>query len=341
MMKAQVESGSMDDIKSKLQQIANLIPKNAPVYYIDYPVYSNGGDLLIMKGTEAFFRNYSVNVKKRYSAINYPSSKLNVPAKTVFLLQGGGNFGDLYPQHQNLREKIIKEYRNHRIIIMPQSLFFSSQEELNKSGEVFNSHNDLHLFVRDKNSYNIAVSNFPNCHVYLSPDMAHELWPIHPTHEPTKEILNFLRVDIEKTREQIEHEKKANGDYRDWNNTFSTLELFIIKLFAKLLKLKLPVVRFWYKYSDYLVSKSIKQFSNYKIIKTSRLHGHILSCLMGKDNELLDNSYGKNSSYYYQWTLNLDTCKLITSAVNPDYEISQGKVDNLSNQVREVSTPAT
>ncbi|MCM3786675.1 polysaccharide pyruvyl transferase family protein [Neobacillus mesonae] len=337
-MNIQPEIGSMDHIKAKLKQIAKLIPKDAPVYYIDYPVHSNGGDLLIMKGTEAFFKNYKVNVIKRYSALDYPTSKINVPEGAVFLLHGGGNFGDLYPLHQKLRENIIKDNKNHRIIVMPQTLFFSSQDELRKTGDIINGHNDLHLFVRDQNSYDIAVSNFPKCHVYLSPDMAHELWPIQATHQPTKENLNFLRVDVEKTKEQIEFEKQSTGDYKDWNTIFTPFERKIVKLMAKLLKLKLPVVSIWYKYSDYLVSKSIKEFSDYKIITTSRLHGHILSCLMDKDNELLDNSYGKNSSYYNQWTHRLDKCKLFTSPVKTDHEISQDKMDNLSKKVREVTT---
>ncbi|MNC49338.1 putative pyruvyl transferase EpsO [compost metagenome] len=66
--------------------------------------------------------------------------------------------------------------------------------------------------------------------------------------------------------------------------------------------IKLPVVRGWYKYSDYLVGKAIRLFGSYQVIQTSRLHGHILSCLMDKKNILIDNSYGKNSSYYYTWT---------------------------------------
>ncbi|MNW60467.1 putative pyruvyl transferase EpsO [compost metagenome] len=66
--------------------------------------------------------------------------------------------------------------------------------------------------------------------------------------------------------------------------------------------IRIPVARGWYLYTDYLISKAVKLFGSYRLIHTSRLHGHILSCLMDKQNILIDNSYGKNSSYYYTWT---------------------------------------
>ncbi len=45
----------MQEIKEKLKQILKVVPPKTEICYIDYPVYNNVGDLLIMKGTEAFF----------------------------------------------------------------------------------------------------------------------------------------------------------------------------------------------------------------------------------------------------------------------------------------------
>jgi Exopolysaccharide biosynthesis protein len=38
-------------------------------------------------------------------------------------------------------------------------------------------------------------------------------------------------------------------------------------------------------------------------VVTDRLHGHILACLMDKKHVVIDNSYGKNSTYMNQWTI--------------------------------------
>lgn len=46
----------MDELKKRLESILDVIPSNSKIYYIDYPVHSNCGDLLIMKGTETFLK---------------------------------------------------------------------------------------------------------------------------------------------------------------------------------------------------------------------------------------------------------------------------------------------
>ncbi|MNP69123.1 putative pyruvyl transferase EpsO [compost metagenome] len=77
----------------------------------------------------------------------------------------------------------------------------------------------------------------------------------------------------------------------------------------------------WAKYTDYLVNKAVKRFGSYRSVQTSRLHGHILSCLMDKPNTLLDNSYGKNSSYYQTWTSGIKTASL---SVDGDSKFQEG-----------------
>lgn len=44
--------------------------------------------------------------------------------KTPIILQGGGNLGDLWSNHQKFREYIISKYRDRPIVIMPQSIYF-------------------------------------------------------------------------------------------------------------------------------------------------------------------------------------------------------------------------
>ncbi len=98
----------MSELKHKLKDILSVIPPGSDIYYVDYPVHANGGDLLIMKGTEQFFVDNNIQVKARYSVLDFPDV-LNIPKGTIIVLLGG-NFGDLYPYHQRLREKGNKEF---------------------------------------------------------------------------------------------------------------------------------------------------------------------------------------------------------------------------------------
>ncbi|MEY8744162.1 polysaccharide pyruvyl transferase family protein [Paenibacillus tundrae] len=296
----------MEELKRHLRQILDVIPPHTEIYYLDYPVHSNGGDLLIMKGTEAFFQDNQINVRARYSVLDCPLS-LKVPQNITIVLHGGGNFGDLYPAHQKLRERIIAQHPNHRIVILPQTMFYKSDIELKKTAQVFNRHKDVHFFVRDTLSYEIASKEFQQTNVYLSPDMAHQLWPLKSKRQPNADILYFFRKDIEKTQNQVKYESasEANAVFKDWETLYNRVDRKIIRMITSRLKSGRGsnFARWlWYKYSDRMVHTAIKEFNKYKTIKTSRLHGHILACLLDQSNILLDNSYGKNSNYYNAWT---------------------------------------
>ncbi|SFS54657.1 polysaccharide pyruvyl transferase family protein [Paenibacillus sp. BC26] len=310
----------MDELKDRLRQILQVIPPHSKIYYLDYPVHGNGGDLLIMKGTEAFFKDNHIRVMARYSVLDFPSG-VKIPQDHIIVLHGGGNFGDLYPAHQRLREQIVSDYPGHRVVMLPQTIFYKSEAEFNRTASIFNQHKDLHLYVRDTFSQEMATVKFKTCHVYLSPDMAHQLWPIRSQTNPDKELLCFLRIDIEKTAEQERLEASGQGDYLDWATLFSGFEQKSIRAIFKMSAAsngKLPVSMIWGKYTDYLVNKAVNRFSKYKKVQTSRLHGHILSCLMDKPNILLDNSYGKNSSYYRTWTNGITSAKLLAQQTSAE-----------------------
>lgn len=315
----------MDVLKNQLRKILRVIPPGSSIYYVDYPVHSNGGDLLIMKGTEAFFKDYDIIVQARYSVLDFPDN-LNIPTDQIIVLHGGGNFGDLYPAHQKLREKIITDYPHHRVVILPQTIFYIEESEFDRTAQIFNQHRDVHLYVRDTLSYNMALEKFNTCNVYLSPDMAHQLWPIMPTSDPVKELLYFFRTDIEKTKEQEELELSGRGDYLDWISLYNRVEKKTISMIVNRMRKgggPLPMQVIWSKYTDYLVDKAVKRFSGYQHVQTSRLHGHILSCLLDKPNILLDNSYGKNSNYYNTWTSGIKSAQLV--AASPQTELMLSK----------------
>lgn len=302
----------MDELKNRLRLILNVIPPGSNVYYIDYPVYSNGGDLLIMKGTEAFFKENGIRVRARYSAFDFPDG-LSVPKDHIIVLQGGGNFGDLYPVHQKLRERVVAGYPKHRIVILPQTIHYKDVREFDRTADILNRHRDVHLYVRDTLSLDMARDKFRRCNVYLSPDMAHQLWPIRGGSEPERELLRFMRTDIEKTAGQERLTDGRAGDDLDWATLYSRTEQRSIRVFGDVLRIsrgKLPMGKIWSKYSDRLVSKAVDRFALYRTVQTSRLHGHILSCLMDKPNVLFDNAYGKNGRYYRTWTQGIASAKL-------------------------------
>lgn len=313
----------MIELKQKLSFINNFIIDKNDVILVDYPLHHNVGDLIIFLGELEYFQENNINVKTHLSTYNTDISflKKNISNNTTIICHGGGNFGDLYPVHQNLRESLIKQFPNNRIIVLPQTAYFSNESNKLKSQKIFNKHKDVIMFARDQETLNI-FNDFSD-HAFLMPDMAHALYQKIPiTKNKQKKALYFLRKDIEKDESQISFEKSLREiQSYDWNDLLTSKDKLYANLIYKLARLNKKIFKssyidkiifiLWKKHSKFLVKKFSLYFSDFELVITSRLHGHILSCLVDTPSKLIDNSYGKNSGYYDLWTKQLPMTSLI------------------------------
>ena len=263
-----------------------------------------------MHGTQAFFRKCDLRPKVTAPAFSYNPGWLKQGDAVVF--HGGGNFGDLYAEYgmQALREYIVSSKPGNRIIILPQTIHFLSEQAMQRSARIFRRHLDVHFFVRDHASFQVA-KRFTD-HVYLLPDMAHHLYPILPDSLSGGDgSLLISRTDSEKRETSAAFKHIANTT--DWPMLLGDRERHIESFRRGMQAMhKLGMGRagnkmlsgMWMDYSNGLLRKAISLFSSYENIITDRLHGHILACLMDKTNTVLDNTYGKNSAYVEAWTIN-------------------------------------
>ncbi len=148
----------------------NLVPLIDNDYVLlDVPYYTNIGDTLIWEGTKHFLKN--IPHKCLYTASVETYKYRPLPAGTVILMQGGGNFGDLWRRHQDLRLEVVKAYPNNRIIILPQTIFYKDNFVFEADAKIFNSHKDLHICARDTGCLNFLQKAL-TCNLLLVPDMA-------------------------------------------------------------------------------------------------------------------------------------------------------------------------
>lgn len=310
----------LTNLKQQLEQIKQLIVDKNDVLYFDYPLHLNVGDLLIYAGTEAFFSDYGIQIRLRrcLQSFDIQEVKKFVNPNTTLICHGGGNFGDLYPSIQKMREDIVQAFPNNRVIVMPQTAHFSSQVAMEKSASIFSAHKNCHLFARDTATFNLLKTHF-SPYVKLSPDMAHQLYGRLTTKKAaeiatsTPNILYFLRKDIEKSQSEqsIRATLSADAHIKDWEDLLTEKDHQFEKLCGRLARiantlnldfLKNKVNDMWYKQSLDVIERMRQIFVSYDVVVTSRLHGHIFSCLLEIPNEVCDNSYGKNLGYYNQWT---------------------------------------
>ncbi|MFZ5526156.1 MAG: polysaccharide pyruvyl transferase family protein [Pseudomonadota bacterium] len=294
----------MGELQQKHGTLVELMGTSR-LHYLDIPFHGNVGDLLIMLGSWRFFQKNKANVVAVSAYFNFNSAK--VRPGDVILFHGGGNFGDIYGPFQKFREAVVADFPKNRIVLMPQSIHFSSQAALRQCADIFRGHQDLHIFVRDQESFEVARHMTQN--VYLAPDMAHHLWPIASMTSPIYKELLLLRRDDEKGAES-----DSAVDSFDWDDVVNATWRFfmsqIVERSVTQFKLRFGLgwlfgnwfAKLWIWQSERFVEKAIKKFSQYETVRSDRLHAHILSMLMSKPNRIMDNSYGKNSRYINCWT---------------------------------------
>ncbi len=316
----------MDYLKDRLSVIDQYIKPGSKVIYIDYPMHLNVGDILILKGTEAFFKDRKYDVVGRYSTFGFPEQAAHFPKlsrDTTIILHGGGNFGDIYLSHQVLRRKVVEHYPDNRIVIFPQTMFFGDQAELRRTADVFSGHRDLHFLARDQKTYDIFRREFTNT-VEMCPDMAHFLWRSFPTKSygagaGISKTLWMLRRDVEQSEipERFRGEVDQPVDWADLcrkpDRVATRLIMRSDQINARIGRKLFPTDIAWYRFTDALVARLNRQILQHDRIVTSRMHGHILGCLLGMKTTLLDNSYGKNSTYYQAWTNRVENCDLVVA----------------------------
>ncbi|EEY84481.1 MULTISPECIES: polysaccharide pyruvyl transferase family protein [Parabacteroides] len=290
-----------------------LIPLISDSYvFLDLPYYTNIGDALIWEGTETFLSSLPAKCLYRCSCQTFSYRPL--PKDTTILLQGGGNFGDIWRRHQDFRLKVIKLYPNNKIVILPQTIYYKNDKQMLSDAALMMKHPDLHICARDQRSYRLLEAYFVNCGRLLLPDMAFCIPRdrlVSSLVRSTGKNLYLKRNDIEFLEDDCRQYIREPVEIRDW----PTME--IIPLSAKMLNLfiKLSLNRLSDNWALYLkrllIHEGVRFITSYDKIYTTRLHVAILSILLGKPFVFFDNSYGKNSSFYLSWLSDLDEIKFI------------------------------
>lgn len=289
----------------------------------DCPYYSNIGDVLIWEGERSFLNQLP------YRCLGYASNNTctfpPLSSEVIILLQGGGNFGDLWRCSQDFRLKVIRHYPHNRIIIFPQSVCYQDVLLMTEDSRVMAEHPQLIICARDQVSYTTLKQNFQNT-VLLVPDMAFyissEILAQYRKKEQEK-ILFLKRSDKELASAIYDiEEKKIPVEVRDWP-TMEKEPFYLILLYIQSAVCR--YLRKW-KTGQWLVAWITDQYalkvcrllllkrgigfvSGYKSVYTTRLHVMILSVLLHKNCCFFDNSYGKNKNLYATWLSDVEGCK--------------------------------
>jgi pyruvyl transferase EpsO len=288
-----------------------LIPANSPVALLDFPNHPNVGDSAIWLGEVQWLQ---ANGSKRLYVCDVDTYNSDVLRSRCpdgpILLHGGGNFGDLWPRYQRLRETVVRDFPDRPIVQLPQTVYFKDPRELDRSRQYFNAHRDFTLFVRDRRSYDAAVAAFRS-RVILCPDTAFVLDLKRASATATKPLVYLRRSDQEAAASRA-FALPTNALVADWLDE-SPMVSTMAKAFRRLLtRYPSRVAPLAPAFADALartrVNRGVRLLSKGERVVTDRLHAHILCVLLGIPHTVIDNSYGKLSSFIEAWTSG--TCEM-------------------------------
>lgn len=304
------------DLNCRIEAVlTGLVQAPRHICLIDPPSHPNVGDCAILLGELDFLRRAHPDAKLSFVDVDSYSDRAveQVARADVLLIHGGGNFGDIWPHHHQVRLWAIRSFPGRPIIQLPQSIHFSDEAALDETSRTIEAHPNFTLLVRDHRSFEFAQRHMP-CPSLLVPDMAFAIAPI--TRKPAQyHCFCLLRTDKERVADHdaIERAIAATGRHvesADWLDQPATFAVRANRLAGKLVKrapqlghsFSAPLVALRRQYAERRLAVGIELLSRGRIVVADRLHAHIISCLLDIPNVLFDSLDGKISALYETWT---------------------------------------
>lgn len=289
---------------------------------LDLPFFPNVGDVLIWQATIDVLSQ--LPYKCLYSSSIGTYIKPNINKNVVILFMGGGNYGDLWIDHQYFRHKVLKDFPCNPILQLPQSVCFQDKNFMQRDAEIMEKHKGkVSICLRDRRSYDIITSNYKNIEVKLLPDMVLSL-DVRKFCKPKDGdgVLYVKREDIEQI-DQRANTIPENAEIRDWPSMekkpyfmrIYSVMMFVAIIFDRIAASSIHILLeewFFKKIFRKLIVKSGIRFVNkYKVVYSTRLHVSVVAALLGKETYMFDNSYNKIKGVYELWMKDYTKVKMV------------------------------
>jgi exopolysaccharide biosynthesis predicted pyruvyltransferase EpsI len=298
-------------IDAELLPIIGGAPRR--IVLLDAPDHPNVGDQAILLGELAFLRRHFPDARLHVASYTTYRAGLDdlVRSADVVVLHGGGNFGDIWPQHHEFRLRMLETYRDRRLIQFPQSISFSDPATLERTKAAIAGCADFHLLARDRQGLAFAEAHF-DCPVSLCPDMAFCLGPLEPR-RASLDVFCLFRTDKEVLEPKADavarrlDEARLTYEIGDWLDDTSTAR-YLHGLLRRVSRRRLAphtVARhgaFAFEvYARSRLKHGIALLSRGELVLTDRLHGFILSTLLGRRRVVWDSLDGKIGAFHSTW----------------------------------------
>lgn len=269
------------------------------IFVFSVPTYGNLGDQAIAEAELSFLENefdeWQIVPIYDYStraAIRKLKKKIN--RNDILMIQGGGNFGSLYPKAERDRNLILMTFKNNKIISFPQSIFYSNDEHgyslLKSAQNAFSLNKKAVIVARESLSLEKMKEMFSGNSIAYTPDIVLTYKINLETLENLKRhgVLFVLRKDKEKS---VSEEFINSFKQKLKNNGYKLKESStVIKQSGITKRNRLNVL-----------SKKWTEFGKSEVVITDRLHGMLFAYLTRTPCLVMKNNNGKIEYTYKDW----------------------------------------
>ena len=210
-------------------------------------------------------------------------------------------------------------------------MHFESRDALDRARAAVESHRNVILLWRDERSLDLARRVF-NVQNELCPDMAFCLGTIDRPKAATRPVVWISRKD----RERLSDPPPDAPGLTDWPDDLATpLRRLNYRLMGATLRFpssdawRRLLMRTYTPLAHQRLNRGLVVLAEGKTVISDRLHGHVLATLMQIPNIIIDNSYGKLSSFHDTWMRDVTGVRFAGSSREALAMVRDGNVETI------------
>lgn len=254
-------------------------PLGKKVYVIGSPTHSNLGDSAIVKAHMLFLERCGWK-KQRIKEIPYseyenegPFYDRWIPRNGLIAQLGGGHLGNQWINEELLHRRQVTAFPENPTVIFPQTIHYTQDaaglEEQQRSIDVYNGRKKLTMVARERRSYDIMRSLYPDTQVLLTPDivLSATMEAFGAAPQVRSGVLLCMRHDAERSlddrvQEQLQQYLQELGLSWRFTDTHAPGDVTLEGRFED-------------------VRRKMEELASAKLVITDRLHGMVFCALTG------------------------------------------------------------
>lgn len=211
--------------------------------------------------------------------------RTHVNPDDIFIFQCGYNTHDLGGYQDQVRQKILLSFPNNEVIVLPQTVYFKSEDRKKLCSQVYNAHRHMFFMARDPVSLEIAREMFPNVYITMYPDIVATLIGKYNFSGKREDICLCMRNDIEQYY-SLDQRQQIKADLEKYGNVVlmdTVIPISYDRINRNIEKYVLGIIYF---------------FAKQRIVVTDKYHGTIFSLVANTPVIMLRTTDHKLTSIY-------------------------------------------